>query len=405
MGPKKNLKDYRQIVGDEIIEEIYTKARRIADKHIVAISSTYQGGGVAEIMNSIVFLFNEIGIDFGWRILHGTTDFFSITKKFHNALQGEEIHLTEMKKKIYQETNRRFSLFTHLHHDLVIVHDPQPLPLIDFYPNKKQPWIFRCHVDLSKPNKKAWNYLKGFIEKYDHFVVSRDEYRQKLPIQQTIIRPATDPLSPKNEALSQDKIENYLDKFGIKQDKPLIAQVSRFDAWKDPEGVLEIFEKVRKKVDCRLALLGSLAPDDPEGQATYKRIEAKVSQSKYKSDIYLLLVDNDILVNCLQRFSDVIIQKSRKEGFGLTVTEALYKGTPVVASRVGGIPLQVVNDFNGYLHEPDDVEGFSESVIKILKDKKLRQKLGKNGRKHVINNFLITRLMNDWLDLFENYLN
>jgi trehalose synthase len=399
-----NFSDYAKIVGKHEIEEIHAKADRLKDKHILCINSTYQGGGVAEILNSIVPLFDQVGVDFGWRILHGTPDFFTITKKFHNALQGSEINLSQRKKDIYYETNRRFSTFTHIHHDLVIVHDPQPLPLISFY-KKNQPWIFRCHIDISEPNKQVWEYLKGFIQKYDHFVVSLPEYqKQDLNIPQSVIHPAIDPLTTKNKPVSQTKIIKYLSKFGIDRKKPIISQVSRFDPWKDPVGVVKVFELVRKKVDCQLVLLGQFAADDPEGHKILLSVEKKVNKSPFKSDIKVLIVDNAFLVNCLQRASSVVIQKSLKEGFGLTVSEALYKETPVVASKVGGIPLQVIDGLNGFLHNPQDLKGFSGSIIKLLKDEKLRAAMGKAGREHVKKNFLITRLMLNWLDLMNKYL-
>ena len=400
----KNLKSYEKIVGKDIINEIHIRSEKLSKKNIVCINSTYQGGGVAEILNSLVFLFNEVGINFGWRILHGSPDFFTITKKFHNALQGEKINLSARKRNVYLELNRRFSTYTHLKHDLVIVHDPQPLPLINYY-QKTQPWIYRCHIDISTPNPLIWNYLRPFIEKYDRLVISKEDYvKHDLKIPQSIIQPAIDPISPKNEALSEQTIKKYLNKHGVTLDKPIISQISRFDKWKCPTEVIEIFEQVRKKTDCQLVLLGSFASDDPEGQKIFEKVVKKVEKSKHRPDIKLLLIESDILVNALQRASSVVIQKSSKEGFGLVVSEALYKGTPVVASKVGGIPLQVINGVNGYLHNPDDIKGFADSTIKLLKDEKLRQVFGQNGKQHVINNFLITKLMLDWLNIFERYL-
>jgi trehalose synthase len=399
-----NLSSYARIVGKPEIGKIRAEAEKLSGKHITCINSTYQGGGVAEILNSIVPLFDQVGVDFGWRILHGTPDFFTITKKFHNGLQGSAINLSERKKDIYYETNRRFSTFTHIHHDLVIVHDPQPLPLISFY-KKTQPWIFRCHIDISNPNKEVWDYLKGFIQKYDHFVVSLSEYQKDdLNIPQSVIHPAIDPVTAKNKPVSETKISKYLAKFGIDRKKPIISQVSRFDPWKDPIGVVKIFERVRKKMDCQLVLLGQFAVDDPEGHKILLSLQKKVDKSAHKHDIKLLVVDNAFLVNCLQRASSVVIQKSLKEGFGLTVSEALYKGTPVVASKVGGIPLQVVDGVNGFLCSPHDLKGFSDSVIKLLKDEKLRVTMGKAGKEHVKKNFLITRLMLDWLYLMNKLL-
>jgi trehalose synthase len=399
-----NLSSYARIVGKPELDKIHAEAEKLSGKHITCINSTYQGGGVAEILNSLVPLFDQVGVDFGWRILHGTPDFFTITKKFHNGLQGSKINLSQRKKDIYYETNRRFSTFTHIHHDLVIVHDPQPLPLISFY-KKTQPWIFRCHIDISNPNKEVWNYLKGFIQKYDRFVVSLPEYQKAdLDIPQSVINPAIDPLTAKNKAVSETKISKYLEKFGIDRKKPIISQVSRFDPWKDPIGVVKIFERVRKRMDCQLVLLGQFATDDPEGHKILMSLQKKVDKSPFKNDIKLVVVDNAFLVNCLQRASSVVIQKSLKEGFGLTVSEALYKGTPVVASKVGGIPLQVIDGVNGFLNSPYDLRGFSESVIKLLKDEKLRATMGKAGKEHVRNNFLITRLMLDWLYLMKKLL-
>ncbi|NIR86928.1 glycosyltransferase [Candidatus Bathyarchaeota archaeon] len=400
-----NLKDYKKIVGKEVIDKIYMKAERLSGRHILCVNSTYQGGGVAEILNTVVPLFNKIGVKVGWRTLHGTPDFFMITKKFHNALQGGgKINLSKRKKKIYGETNKSFSIFTHIDHDLVIIHDAQPLPLIEFY-GKKQPWIFRCHADLSAPDLEVWNYLREFIEKYNHMVVSKKDYIiNDLTIPQSVIHPAINPLSLKNKSLSEKTIDKYLTKFGIERNKPIISQISRFDKLKDPIGAVKVFKRVRKKVNCQLVLLGSLASDDPEGQKIFEKVGNSIEKSRYRKDIKLLLVNNDILVNCLQTASSVVVQKSLSEGFGLVISEALYKGTPVVASNVGGIPLQVIDGVNGFLHEPKDTRGFSVSIIKLLRDEKLRHELGKNGKEHVKNNFLITRLMSDWLNLFEKYL-
>ena len=401
---KNNLLDYKRIVGKETIERIKAEAEKLQGKHVLSINSTYQGGGVAEILNSIIILFNQLNIDFGWRILHGTPDFFTITKKFHNALQGKKINLSTRKRDIYLETNKRFSTFTHIDHDLVIVHDPQPLPLI-CYSEKKQPWIFRCHIDISEPNNQVWDYLKTFINKYDHFVVSLSQYlKEDIKIPQTIIPPAIDPLTPKNKSVSESNALKFLLKFGIEDNKPIISQISRFDRWKDPVGVIKVFERVRRKVDCQLVLLGQFATDDPEGQKILETLEKRAEKSSFKADIKLLVLDNAFLVNCLQRKSKVVIQKSIREGFGLTVSEALYKGTPVVASNVGGISLQVLDGINGFLHDPYDYGAFSNSIIKLLGDEKQREKMGERGREHVKKNFLITRLLFDWLILLNKHL-
>ena len=246
------MDDYIPIVGEKIIGNIYQKARKLINKHVVHVNSTAYGGGVAEILNNLVLLLNDTGIDCGWRVLIGGSDFFSVTKKFHNGLQGQSINLSKIKKQIYLETNERFSRFTHLDHDCVIVHDPQPLPLIK-YNKKTQPWVWRCHIDITNPNSELWNFVKTFILRYDMMIISSDRYKKDdIPIEQRIIHPSIDPLSPKNMDLSEKKINKTLNKFSIPIDKPLITQVSRFDPWKDPEGVLKVFELVKEKVDCRL---------------------------------------------------------------------------------------------------------------------------------------------------------
>ena len=399
----KTVNDYREIVGDKIISDLYKKSRKLSGKSVVHINSTYYGGGVAEILSSLVPLMNDVGLDAGWRTLRGSPDVFSITKKFHNALQGDPIHLTSIKKKLYTKTNEDFSIYTHLDHDFVIIHDPQPLPLIKFY-KRKQPWIWRCHIDLSHPNEKLWHFLKGFILQYDDVIISHESYRNNIPFEEKIISPVIDPLTPKNMDLSEGTINKYLHKYKIPTDKPLVTQISRFDKWKDPIGVINTFKLVKEKVDCRLILCGSMAGDDPEGIEIFKNVEREASDLIGKGDVILLNFDNNILVNILQRISDVIIQKSIREGFGLTITEALWKETPVVASNVGGIPLQITDGEDGFLFEPNDLDGFAKKIIEILKDPEAYKEVGKKGKEKVRNNFLITRLLGDYLDLLNETL-
>jgi len=401
----KNIDEYLPIVGERIVGNIYQKAHKLINRHIVHINSTAHGGGVAEILNNLVVLMNDIGVDTGWRVLIGTSDFFTVTKKFHNALQGNSINLTENKKRLYLETNERFSRFTHLDHDCVIVHDPQPLSLIRF--NKKvQPWIWRCHIDITKPNKEVWDFIKPYILRYDLIVISSKKYKKKeIPIEQRVIYPSIDPLSPKNMNLSENLITKILKKNNIPMDKPIITQVSRFDPWKDPEGVLKVFEHVKEKVDCRLIFCYNMAPDDPEGIIVYKKIERKAQKYLKKGDVLFVLGDNQILVNVLQRISSVIIQKSIREGFGLTVAESEWKGTPVVASNIGGIPEQVQDGETGFLVEPHDLDGCAERIITLLKDPKLAQEMGKKGHEFIKENFLITRHLDDYLTLLIDVLN
>ena len=396
----RKLEDYRQFVDKNYIERVRKLARPLKHTHLLHINSTFYGGGVAEILNSMVMLLNDAGIKAGWRILKGSEDFFNVTKQIHNALQGgEKILLSNEEKSLYVNTSQVNSLFTHLdNHDLIFVHDPQPLPLIKYY-DKKCPWIWRCHIDASHPDAKVWAYLRKFLVNYDAAVFSSDAFRQKLPIPQHIIAPAIDPLSIKNADLTDKEVSKQLAKFNIPQDKPIIAQVSRFDRWKDPWGVIDAFGIVRKKVDCRLVLLGSMATDDPEGGEIYKGILEKAAGNE---DIIVISYTSDILVNALQRASSVIIQNSTKEGFGLTVSEALWKGTPVVTRRVGGIPLQVRHGYNGYF--ATDLHDFAGKIVKLLKDKKLAKRLGKNGKNHVQKNFLITRLLEDHIKLYRKVL-
>ena len=399
------LEDFRTIVPDDTLAEIYARARGLYGKHIIHVNSTYQGGGVAEILHSLVLLMNDVGISTGWRILHGTPDFFNITKKFHNALQGASINLSERKKQIYLQTNESFSKFTHINHDCVIVHDPQPLPLIRPY-TKKQPWIWRCHIDLSDPHKQLWDFLKGFLLKYDQVVISSEKYlKDDLPVDQRIMSPAINPLNLKNKQLDERTILKYVKKAGIPTDKPLITQVSRLDPWKDPEGVLEVFKRVKEKIDCRLLFCYNLASDDPEGVQMYTRISRKAKKLVDNGDVLFVVGNNDILVNSIQRFSNVIIQKSIKEGFCLSVTEALWKGTPVVASNVGGIPTQIQDGKNGFLLEPKDTEGFVDRIIYLLKNPEESQNLGRMANEMVGQKFLITRLLSDHLDMLNSIIN
>lgn len=398
------LEDYLHIVGDEEIARILRKARKLYGKHFVHMNSTYHGGGVAEMLNTLVPLTNDANVDAGWRILHGNSDFFAITKQFHNSLQGADLRLTEAKKQIYLDTNREFSIFTHIDHDAVVIHDPQPLPLIRNY-QKAQPWIWRCHIDISEPNRELWDFLKQFIIRYDMVIISSDTYRKPdLPVEQRVIEPAINPLSPKNEELTDEHVRSILGNFGIPLDKPIITQISRFDPWKDPQGVLDVYRLVRERVDCRLVMCGSMASDDPEGYDVYEKTRAQAGDLIDSGEVILITYESNIMVNAIQRAASVIIQKSLREGFGLTVTEGLWKEKPVVASRVGGIPLQIEDGETGFLLEPGDVEGFADRTVELLQDPELAGGLGVKGKERVRKRFLITRLLSDYLDLITDVL-
>lgn len=396
------LEDFRHIVPDTRLAEIYSRAKKLYGKHIVHINATYQGGGVAEILYSLVQLMNDVGINAGWRILHGSQEFFEITKSFHNALQGGRLKLTEKKKRTYLQVNDNFSRFTHLHHDYVIVHDPQPLSMIRTY-RKLHPWIWRCHIDLTNPHDELWDFLKGFLLKYDQVVMSSEKYfKEDLPIDQRLMFPAINPLAEKNKDISDKKILMHIKNAGIPTDKPVITQVSRLDPWKDPEGVIDVFKMVKAKVDCRLVFCYNVASDDPEGLQMYRRVRRKANRLINTGDIIFVVGNNETLVNSVQRFSNVIIQKSIKEGFCLCVTEALWKGTPVVASNVGGIPYQINDGQGGFLVEPHDNKGFAERIIHILKNPDDAKAVGQNGKEKVRREFLITRLLSDYLDMLNS---
>ena len=399
-----DIDSYREIIGDKAFSDLFKKAKNLSTKNILNINSTAQGGGVAEILESLVILMNELGIYAGWRILHGNPDFFAITKKFHNAIQGGSIHLSEIKKKLYLKANQKFSVFTHIDHDVVVIHDPQPLPLIKYY-HKRQPWIWRCHIDLSNPHKQLWYYLEKYILRYDMMIISSENYSlEKFPIPQKVIAPAINPRSPKNIDLSQKEIIKQCKKFNIPRDKPIITQVSRFDRLKDPMGVIKIFKKVKSKIDCRLVLCGSMAVDDPEGIQVYEQTLKCAQKMIDNKDIIIFTIESDTLVNVLQRISSVIIQKSIREGFGLTVSEALWKETPVVASNVGGIPLQITDGKNGFLVKPCDYNGFADRIIYLLENPSKAEQIGKKGKEIVREKFLITRLLADYIDLFNEMI-
>lgn len=389
------VEDYQKFVGAETIERLREKARPLQDFRVAHLNSTYYGGGVAEMLVSLTLLMNGLGIKTEWRVIRGSPDFFSFTKEMHNALQSGEIDLTELKKQIYEEIVYENAIRTHLDHDVVIIHDPQPLPLINHY-QKKGPWVWRCHVDLSNPNKQLWSFLSPFIEKYDAVIVSIKEYAQELTTPQLFFMPAIDPFSLKNRELSEAEIDERLDHYDIPTELPLVVQISRFDRWKDPAGVIQAFKLARKEVDCTLVLLGSVATDDPEGEEMYE------SLLDYQEERIIIISQEDAaLVNALQRRAAVVLQKSIREGFGLTVTEAMWKGRPVIGGNVGGIRYQIEDGVNGFL--VSSIEEAAERIVHLIKDEALRERLGRKAQETVRSRFLMTRLLEQYLDLFNSF--
>ncbi|MCD6247446.1 MAG: glycosyltransferase [Candidatus Diapherotrites archaeon] len=391
------LKCYIKVVGNKIVESIFQEAEPLEGMPVAHVNSTLYGGGVAEILHSLVYLMNDAGIEAEWRVIKGNQDFFNVTKSFHNALQGEAVQFTERMKRTYLKTNKEFAKITHLeHYDCVVVHDPQPAACINYF-EKMQPWIWRCHIDLSKPNRKVYDFLKQFIVKYDHAIISNKKFLCPLPGRCSIIYPSIDPLSPKNKELSEKQIEKQLRGHSIDMDKPIVAQISRFDKWKDPLGVLKAFEIVRKRFDCKLVLLGNLADDDPEGEIIYNQV---VKEAEKLKDVHVILEYNDLLVNALQRASSVVLQKSIKEGFGLTVAEALWKKTPVIGGNTGGIPLQIINGKTGFV--VSSIEECAKRMLFLLRNPKKAKEMGKAGHEHVKKHFLITRHLLDYIRLIKS---
>jgi trehalose synthase len=313
----------------------------------------------------------------------------------HNALQGGEINLSELKMQIYEDVVYENAVRNHLDHDRVIVHDPQPLPMVTHY-QKKGPWIWRCHIDLTNPNRELWNYLAPFVEKYDALILTLEEYGRKLETPQMFFMPAIDPFSIKNKELSEDEIQERLDHYDIPTDLPLVTQVSRFDRWKDPEGVIQAFKLAREEVDATLVLLGNIATDDPEGEKVYQ------SLLDYREERIIILAREDTaLVNALQSRSAVIVQKSIREGFGLTVTEAMWKGTPVIGGNVGGIRYQIEDGVNGFL--VSSIEEAAQRIVQLIKDEELRERMGQRARETVRKRFLMIRLLEQYLDLLGSF--
>jgi trehalose synthase len=387
--------DYKQYVGAETIERIRKKAEPLKDLHVVNVNSTYYGGGVSQLLSSETLLMNSLGIKTGWRAIHGPPDFFSVTKKIHNGLQGGKINLNDRKRQLYEQVVYENAIRNHLDHDVVVIHDPQPLPMINHY-RKDCPWIWRCHIDLSHPNQKLWEYLVPFIEEYDAVILSSRDYKQELKTPQLFFMPAIDPFTITNRELNQREIEERLGHYHIPTDLPLVVQISRFDRWKDPQGVIQAFRLARKEVECTLVLLGNVATDDPEGEEVYKSL-----LDSQEERIIILSHQDGALVNALQRRAAVVLQKSIREGFGLTVAEAMWKGTPVIGGNVGGIRYQIEDGVSGFL--VSSVEQAATRIVQLIKDKELREQLGQKAKETVRQKFLLTRYLEQYLDLLNSF--
>jgi len=391
-----SIRDYEPIVGKDCIDELFYLAGKIQRRKIQHINSSPVGGGVAEILARMVPLMRELDLDTSWDIIKGGDDFFAVTKEFHNALHGKAQLITEEMYDIYEHyTNLNLEL-TPLIGDVIFIHDPQPAGLIKakLRDGDHRHWIWRCHIDVSNPNRQVWRFLKKYVERYDSAIFSMPSFAQVLSIPQFLIAPSIDPLSKKNIELSQEEIHGVLERFQIDPELPIVTQISRFDRFKDPIGVIEAYKIVSRHIDCQLVLAGGGASDDPEGAEVLSEVKTKAEGDK-NIHIIELAPNSDFEINALQRASTIIIQKSLKEGFGLTVTEALWKGKPVVAGAAGGIVTQIENKITGML--VSSVEGAAYKIEYLLNNPDFAQQLGENGRQHVLHNFLITRHVRDYL--------
>ena len=401
----KSLEPYRAVAGAEVVAELERLAAPLRGARILQINATAYGGGVSVLLRSLVPLYRGLGLTVDWRVMPGTPEFFTVTKGLHNALQGASFDLTEERRGLYLDHNREVAeaLRRQDHYDVVIVHDPQPAAVRHFLGGDDTRWVWRCHIDTSHPDPAAIRFLEPLVAEYDALVYTMEEFLpadlRDRPVR--IITPAIDPLSPKNLPLPDDLVRGILAWTGISLDRPLVSQISRFDPWKDPLGVVEVYRRVREQVPgTQLALVGQMALDDPQGWEILRQIQ---QESVDDDDIHVLTnftgID-DVGVNAFQRASSVVLQKSIREGFGLVVSESLWKGTPVVAGRTGGIPLQMPDGVGGYLIE--STEECVARTVELLRDRATAERLGTSGRRHVHDHFLITRLLADELRLLDS---
>lgn len=391
------LNDYTAIVGEEVIGQLHRLAERLGPRRLVHINSTRTGGGVAEILSQIVPLFQQLGLETQWEVIQGDLAFFEVTKAFHNALQGQDVRLHQSLLNHYQDVNRENARKFTWEADFIVIHDPQPAWLINEIRSRAQHWIWRCHIDVSKPNIRVWKYLREIVSQYDASIFSMSQFAQNLPHPQYLIRPSIDPLSEKNRDLTPKEIKKVLDRLQVEQDKPIVLQVSRFDSFKDPVGVIQAFRMVRKHVPCKLVLAGGEATDDPEGP---RILEEVMEAAQGEPDIQVLLLPPDAHheVNALQRAAEIIVQKSTREGFGLTVTEAMWKGKPVIGGAVGGIVVQLRDYNTGFL--VNSPEGCAFRIRYLLHRPEMAKRMGKLAREFVRGQSLITRNIRDYLTLF-----
>jgi trehalose synthase len=392
-----NIDDYTPIAGESTMVELRLLAGKLNGKTMQHINSTAVGGGVAEILSRMIPLINQLGVKAKWDVIKGDEKFFNITKKMHNALHGVNVDFSKSDFDYFTEVNRHNAGNMELGGDMVLIHDPQPVILVEEKHSHKNKWAWRCHIDFTNPQKDVMDFLTNFIEKYDASVFSAPAFSRQFSVQQILISPSIDPLADKNKELPAETINSIVSAYGIDLSRPIVTQISRFDYLKDPVGVIKVYKKVKKYSDCQLVLAGGGATDDPEGMKVLNEVR---EAAEGDPDIHILFLppSSDIEINALQRASTIILQKSLKEGFGLTVAEALWKAKPVIAGAVGGIPLQIKHQYSGLLSY--SIDGTAYYLKQLLNEPRFARELGINGRSHIKDNFLITRHLRDYLLLF-----
>lgn len=394
------LESYREVAPKGAVDLLYKLAKRLEGRSILHINSTRVGGGVAEILNRFIPMFNELGIKADWNVITGSPLFYKTTKSFHNALQGQRISISPEMYSEFIKTNKENAKTIPFDYDVVVIHDPQPAGFIT-KKRKGSKWLWRCHIDISSPDRKVWYFLKNYVAKYDGAIFSLPSFAQKLSIPQYLVYPSIDPLSDKNRDLSKEETTAVLEKYSIPRDKPLILQVSRFDRFKDPMGVIETYRLVKKYNDCCLVLAGGGATDDPEGEQVLSEVQTAAAQDK---DIFIINLppDSNREINAFQREATVILQKSTREGFGLTVAEGMWKGKPVIGGAVGGITAQIIYGETGFI--VSSIEGCAYRIRYLLNNAEEAALMGEKAREFTRRNFLIIRHLCDYCALMVSLL-
>ncbi|WP_455379369.1 glycosyltransferase [Petrachloros mirabilis] len=396
----QELEEYREVAPKGTVEFLYRLADLVAGKSFLHVNSVRYGGGIAEILRRLMPMMKALGVKARWEVMAGDQEFFDIAKRFSNALQGQEELLTEQMEQVYLKINQRNGQTLNLEADLVMIHDPQAAPLIEH--RKGGTWIWRCHLDLAKPQQQSWSMLRRHIVRYDAAIFSLPGFVHRLPIPKLLIYPSLDPLSEKNRELSRTEIAQVLSRLGVPRDKPILLQHARFERMKDPVGLMKAYRLVKKHHDCRLVLAGSGVAHDPEGEAVLAEVQEAAGGDP---DIHILQLppEADLEINALQRAAAVVFQLSIKEGFGVAVSEAMWKGKPVIGTTAGGIPVQIVDGVTGFtVHS---IEGAAFRTRHFLNNPGLLQRMGGAAREHVRRNFLVTRHLSDYLTLIKLFAN